>query len=229
MSENAYVYFIFDEQGRIGYVGIGGRSRPYGPHTPEVDALRDRSGDVRITAEPFSTRPDAERAESLVIRALADAETSGSALLNIAKMKQSRDLTALLPFQEGVLRYSELSGSLLVKIGLDRIDEDRAVVSGVTKPAEAAERCRQYWGLGACIDQSRPITNLVAITTADAKPARVVGIWETQPVTTWERRAVTLMDPDKGDVGGHVGKGFDWEGYNPQSLGYSRDIRALSS
>lgn len=230
MSKDAYLYFIYDEHGRLGYVGIGGRSRPYEPHTPEVDALRDRSGDVRITSEPFSSRRDAERAESLLVRALYGAEQSGSTLLNIAKRYTSRDLVPVLPFRNGVLRYSELTNSLIVKVSLDRIDDQRVVVSGVTKPADAAERCRKYWPLGRCVAQEFPVKRLVAVSTADAKPVRVIGVWEVKPVGSWTQSEdgkyeVGLADPSQGDLYGCVGQEFEWEGYNPQLVGYSSDIR----
>jgi hypothetical protein len=233
MGENRHVYFIYDEKERIGYVGIGDRARPYGPHTEAVDELRDRSGDVRITSTPFSTPEDAERAESLIIRALEDAAQHGSRLLNVAKRKQSRDLVPLLPFQSSTLRYSVLVGSLIVKIGLNRIDDDRVVVSGVTHPEDAAERCRKFWPLGNCVKQEPPIKYLVAVTTAEARPVRVVGVWECLPTSDWtfnegrQRWEVALVDAAEGDTGGHVGKRFDWEGYNPQLVGYSADIRKV--
>ncbi|MEV0781754.1 hypothetical protein AB0I52_01940 [Streptomyces sp. NPDC050423] len=230
MSNN-YVYFIYDGDGSIGYVGIGDRARPYGPHTKVVDDLRDRSGDVRITSMPFSTRGDAERAESLIIRALADAEEHGTHLLNVAKRKQSKDLVPLLPFQQGILRYSDLSTTLLVKISLNAIDDERVVVSGAAHSADAAERCSRYWPLGKCVDREAPIKRLVAVTTAEAKPVRVVGVWDVDHTSAWkyhedvQRWEVRLTNPVQGNIGGHVGKCFDWEGYAPQNVGYSSDIR----
>lgn len=231
MAENRYVYFIYDEQERVGYVGIGDRARPYGGHTEMVDELRDRSGDVRITSEPFTTREDAERAESLIIRALSDAEEHGGMLLNVTKRKQSRDLVPLLPFTDKTLRYSELTASLLVKVSPNRIDDERAVVSGGARAEEAAERCRKYWPLGRCVNSEAPIKQLVAVTTAEAKPIRVVGIWAVEDPSTWTsdeddgRWEVTLSCPSEGDAGGYVGAEFDWEGYAPQLIGYSADIR----
>ena len=229
MSENGYVYFIYDVDGSIGYVGIGDRARPYEPHTPAVDALRDRSGDVRITSSSFSTREDAERVESLLIRALVDAEVNPPRLLNDAKRKQSHHLVPLLPLKNATLKYSDLFETLLVKIGLNRIDDERVVVSGVVRAADAAERCRKYWPLGTCVARQAPIKQLVAITTAEAKPVRVVGVWRTDDPQTWsledEGWAVTLPEPSEGDVGGHVGKVFDWEDYSPQNIGYSSDVR----
>lgn len=226
-----YVYFIYDDEGRIGYVGIGDRARPYGEHTEIVDALRDRSGDVRITSESFTSRDDAERAESLIIRALSDAEIQGTSLLNVAKRKQSRDLVPLLPFTDKVVRYSHLTETLLVKIGLNRIDDERAVVSGASSAEEAAERCRKYWPLGNCIAREAPIKQLIAVTTAEVSPVRVVGVWHVDHTSTWTfdeqsgRWEVTLPSPSDGNVGGYVGAEFDWEGYSPQLVGYSADVR----
>lgn len=230
MSEDGYLYFIYDVDGSIGYVGIGDRARPYEPHTPEVDALRDRSGDVRITSSPFTERKDAKLAESLLIRALVDAETSPPRLLNRSEHEQSHNLVPLLPFKNATLKYSDLSETLLLKVRLNRIDDERVVVSGVAHPADAAERCRKWWGLGNCVESKAPITRLVVVTTAEVKPYRVVGVWRTDDPQTWSLEpkgwAVTLLNPSEGDVDGHVGKIFDWEGYDVKgSIGYSSDVR----
>lgn len=230
MSEDGYLYFIYDVDGSIGYVGIGDRARPYEPHTPEVDALRDRSGDVRITSSPFSERDDAKLAESLLIRALADAATTAPRLLNSTEIKQSHNLVPLLPFKNATLKYSDLSETLLVKIRLNRIDDERVVVSGAAHPVDAAERCRKWWSLGNCVASKAPIKQLVTVTTAEVNPPRIIGVWRTDDPQTWSLEpdggAVTLPDPSEGDVGGHVGKIFEWEGYRVTgSIAYSNDVR----
>jgi excinuclease UvrABC nuclease subunit len=86
MSKNAYVYLLRDQAGRIVYVGKGDRQRPYQPHNDSYEEARKLSSDVLITAVPFSTEDDAELAESLLIRVLAD---NGTGLVNRAQMVQS--------------------------------------------------------------------------------------------------------------------------------------------
>jgi hypothetical protein len=233
MSEDGYLYFIYEVDGKtISYVGIGDRARPYEQHTPAIDKLRDRSGDVRITSTPFSTRADAKLAESLLIRALVDAEIMPPRLLNCTERVRSHYLVHLLPFKNAVLKYSDLTETLLVKIGLNRIDDQRVVLSGAVHPADAAERCRKWWALGTCVARRAPIKRLVAVTTAEAKPPRVVGVWLTDEPQTWSLEpkgwAVTLIDPAQGDIGAHVGKVFDWEEYVVRgAIGYSSDVRKL--
>jgi hypothetical protein len=140
VSEN-YLYILRDGEGRLRYVGIGGRQRPYEMHNDEYDELIKSSSDIRITSRPFSTRADAEMAESLLIRALVDAESSGVLLTNRAKVRASKDLIPLHHVADGHLRYDELQNTMIVAIRPGQIDDERAVLSGVTPAEKAAERC----------------------------------------------------------------------------------------
>lgn len=228
MAENAYVYVLYDAQERVRYVGIGNRQRPYETHNDDYDEARALSSDVRITSIPFSTRRDAELTEALLIRVLADAEMHGVALTNRSGTVATSDLVPLVAQREGALKYSDLRHSILVKVSPKRIDEVRDVVSGVTSDADAAERCRKWWGIASVVGRGDDIRQLVAISTSDVKPRRVLGIWETKPVVEWDvdGMAIELVDASSGDVGGQRGKTFDWDGYNPQNIGYSLDVRS---
>lgn len=225
MSDNAYVYLLRDRQGRIVYVGKGNRQRPYQVHNDDYDRARALSSDVLITAVPFSTEKDAELAESLLIRVLAD---NGADLVNRAQLIDSSAFVPLVPQREGVVRYEDFRGAIFVKIHPDRIDAERDVVSGLTDSAVAADRCRQYWPIESVVQRGDDIRYLVAVSTAAVKPVRVLGVWETRPVAEWDvaAGAVELVDPAAGDVGEHRGKEMDWQGYNPQSIGFSADVRA---
>ncbi|TFC48923.1 GIY-YIG nuclease family protein [Cryobacterium shii] len=228
MAENAYVYVLYDAQGRVSYVGIGSRQRPYETHNDDYNEALAFSSDVRITPIPFDSRHDAELAESLLIRVLADAGAHGVALTNRSGMKGTSDLVPLVAQREGSLNYRDLRKSIIVKVSPMKIDEVRDVVSGVTPDAVAAERCRKWWRIRSVVERGDDIRQLVAISTSDVKPRRVLGIWETKPVAEWDvvGKAIELVDPSSGDVGGHQGKTFDWDGYSLQNLGYSTDIRS---
>ena len=233
MSENAYVYLLRDLEGRIVYVGKGTRQRPYQPHNDDYDLARARSSDVLITAVPFSSEKDAELAESLLIRVLGD---NGSDLVNRAQLVHSSAFVPLVPQSDGVVRYEEFRNAIFVKIHPARIDAQRDVVSGLTGSAAAAERCRGYWPIGAAVARGDDIRYLVAVSTAAVQPVRVLGVWETRPVAEWDVEAgaragvrggaIELVDPAAGDVGGNRGRELDWQGYSPQLIGFSADVRA---
>ena len=228
MAENAYVYVVYDSQQRVSYIGVGDRQRPYEIHNNDYNNALEFSSDVRITSLPFSSRGDAELAESLLIRVLADAEKYGVVLSNRSGTIATSHLVPLVPQQEGVLNYRDLRHSILVKVSPQKIDETRDVVSGVTPDAIAAERCRKWWPIGSAAKRGDDIRQLVAVSTSSVKPQRVLGIWETLPISEWdiEGRAIELVDESCGDAGGHRGKIFNWNGYSPQSVGYSADVRA---
>jgi hypothetical protein len=225
MSDNAYVYLLRDREGRIVYVGKGNRQRPYQVHNDDYEEARKLSSDVLITAKPFSTVKDAELAESLLIRVLAG---NGAGLVNRAQMVQSGSLVPLVPQQEGVVRYEDFANAIFVKISPEKIDSERDVISGLTDSVAAGERCRQYWPIGSAVNRGDDIRYLVAVSTTAVKPVRVLGVWETAPVADWDisTGSITLAEAANGDVGSHRGKEMDWQGYNPQLVGYSTDVRS---
>ncbi len=228
MSET-YLYILRDGEGRLRYVGIGGRQRPYEMHNDEYDELIKTSSDIRITARPFSTRADAEMAESLLIRALVDAESSGVLLTNRAKVTASKDLVPLHHVAEGHLRYSDLQNTIIVAIQPGQIDDVRAVLSGVTPPEKAAERCSTGWPLGQCIAEGRDVRFLLAISSK-LSPVRVLGSWRTRPTTEWtEPNAIALNDPHEADALAARGCTFSWDGYPGRGrpagpMAYSLDL-----
>jgi len=226
MSEDAYVYVLYGAEGRLNYVGIGNRQRPYERHNEGYEAALAKSKDVHITPLPFSTREDAELAESLIIKLVSDAVRDGADFENLAGRLRTSHLVPLVPKQDGVLRHSDLKNSILVKVSPKKMDY-REVVSGVTSDRAAAERCRQWWPIGSTVQRGDAVQRLVAVTTAEVSPQRVLGIWDTLPLSEWDVAdgSIGLVNPDEGNVGGHRGKEFLREGYNSQLVGFSEDIR----
>lgn len=252
---NNYVYIGKRLNGAIGYVGIGGVARPYGGHNPDADAVL-RGGEVWMSESPFSSRRDAEMAESLLIQALTWATEIPPDLANIAKVARTKYLVPALPYREGTLRYSELRSALLVKVTPGSL-KGRSAPSGAAGDLDLTIRCNRWWGLAAAQRRKADVQLLVAIT-AHVKPARVIGVWRTRPVDQWwyedqhdpdmsrntgEPQNDPLPAPD-----GHLAKGwvvtvettdpdvnqwqgleFDWEGYAPQRVGWSIDLNPTTN
>jgi len=254
-GSNNYVYIGKRHNGAIGYVGIGGVARPYGGHNPEADAVL-RNGEVWMSESPFSTRRDAEMAESLLIQALSWAAETPADLANIAKVARTKYLVPALPYREGILRYSEIRGALFVKVTPGSL-KGRSAPSGASGNEELTVRCNRWWRLAAAQRRKADVHLLVAVT-AHVKPARVIGVWRTRPIDEWwfeDQRhpepgrttgepwndplaaqdghhakgwVVTVESPDP-DVNEWQGLEFDWEDYQPQGVGWSTDLRARPS
>jgi len=114
-TSNNYLYIDRKRNGEIGYVGIGGVTRPYGGHNEDADEVL-RNGEVWVTTIPFSTRRDAEMAKSLLIRALTWSSEIPPDLTNIAKVVHSKYMTPALPYRDGKVRYSDVRNALFVKV-----------------------------------------------------------------------------------------------------------------
>jgi hypothetical protein len=251
-NSNNYLYIGKQSSGAIGYIGIGGVTRPYDEHNPAADVVL-QSGDVWITEQPFSTRRDAEMAESLLIQALTWATRVPPDLTNIAKVSYSKHLVPALRYREGTLRYSDLSNALLVKVRPGSL-KGRSAPTANTDDFDLTVRCNRWWGLGAAVRRQADVRHLVAVT-AHVKPARVIGVWNTHPVAQWwyenlsapvagtntaepwngphepvgEDRPkgwVATVQSTNPDVNMWQGLEFDWEGYAPQRIGWSRDLRS---
>jgi hypothetical protein len=96
--------------------------------------------------------------------------------------------------------------------------------------------------------------DLLVAVTATVKPAWIVGVWRARPVSEWwledqakpdGRRSageswndplrqlggrvakgwVVAVDSPDSDVNGWQGLEFDWQGYRPQNVGWSKDLR----
>jgi hypothetical protein len=250
-DSNNFLYLGKHKDGSLGYVGIGGVTRPYGGHNKEADEVL-RRGEVWVTTSPFSSRKDAEMAESLLIRALTWATEQQPRLTNIAKVNASKYVTPALPYKEGLLKYSEVTNTLFVKVRPGQL-KGRTAPHGESGDLDLTIRCNRWWGLGKAVDKKADIKYLVAITSA-VKPPRVIGVWKTHPTSDWwledqsnphtlqnrtedwnssaplyeDVRAngwVATVESTNPNVNDWQGLEFDWEGYNPQRLGYSVDIR----
>lgn len=250
-SDKNHLYVGRKSNGQIGYVGIGGQTRPFEGHTEEADDVL-RGGEIWITATPFSTRQDAEMAESLLIRALTWAAENPPDLANVSKVTSSKHLVPALPYKAGILRYSSVSRALFVKVRPSSL-KGRSAPSGEAGQIELAMRCNRWWRLMAAKDRNDQVELLIAVSS-QTKPSRVIGVWRTRPVSDWwyedqarpemsEERAepwnsaapvygtdaakgwvVTLESLDS-NVNDWQGLEFDWETYAPQGIGFSRDIR----
>ena len=250
-DSNNFLYLGRRLNGAIGYVGIGGVTRPYGVHNPNADDVL-RTGEVWITETPFSTRRDAEMAEALLIRALSWAAETKPELANIALVSGSKHLAPALPYRPGVLRYSDVSKALFVKIRPGRL-KGRSAPTGEGSNFDLTVRCNRWWGLGAAVERKAEVHLLIAVT-AGVRPARVIGVWRTRPVDEWwyevqgnpgprhssekqwndalvptdesrDEGWVVAVESDNPDENSWQGLEFDWEGYHPQLIGWSRDLR----
>jgi hypothetical protein len=250
-DSNNFLYLGKHKDGALGYVGIGGVTRPYGGHNKEADEVL-RNGEVWMTSSPFSSRRDAEMAESLLIRVLTWAADQEPKLTNIAKVNHSKHVTPALPFKEGLLKYSQVANALFVKVRPGQL-KGRTAPHGESGDLELTLRCNRWWSLGNAVRKNADIKYLVAVT-AGVKPPRVIGAWTTNPVSDWwledqknphtlqnrtevwnsaaplyeDVRAkgwVATVESTNPNVNDWQGLEFDWEGYLPQSIGYSADIR----
>ena len=181
-ESNNYLYIGRNQTGAIGYVGIGGISRPYGNHNDEADQVL-RNGEVWVTSIPFSTRQDAEMAESLLIRALDWSSEQTPQLTNIAKVNNSKYLIPALRYRNESVGYSEFRNTLFVKVRPGQL-LGRIAPHGESGEIDLTMRCNRWWGLQSVRERGDEIRLLVAVT-AGVKPARIIGAWETRPTTDW--------------------------------------------
>jgi hypothetical protein len=194
-DSNNFLYLGRHLDGSLGYVGIGGVTRPYGDHNKEADAVL-RTGEVWVTTSPFSSRKDAEMAESLLIRALTWATEQQPRLTNIAKVNASKYVTPALPYKEGSLKYSEVTNALFVKVRPGQL-KGRSAPHGESGDLDLTMRCNRWWGLGNAVRREADIRYLIAVT-AGVKPPRIIGVWKTHPVSDWwledQKNPHTLQD-----------------------------------
>ncbi len=228
--DDARVWMIVDRKGRIRAVGAGGRAAAYGRHGKKLDRRRDKHGAVRISRQGFSTIEDARRAAALVAEAIEVAGNDGKSVHVDDDVATAGTLDPGLPTRRKVLHYRDLHHALIVRIGLDDLLVDGRLVSGRRHPKEAAEVVRTSWPLARVLDQGLPVRRLVAVTDSEVDPARVVGIWKVAGHDTWVDHgngniSIGLKKRGKGDRGGHAGRRFDWDGYQPARFGYSHDLR----
>lgn len=250
-GSNNFVYIGRHPTGAIGYIGIGGATRPYGGHNPDADEVL-RGGEVWMSESPFSSRRDAEMAESLLIQALTWAAETPTELTNIAKVLHTRYLVPALPYREGTLRYSQVSGALFVKVTPGTL-KGRSAPNGAAGNHDLTVRCNRWWPLAAARRRDANVRLLVAVT-AHVKPARVIGVWRTRPIDQWwyedqnhhdltrstgeswndpipaqdghhAKGWVVTVESTDADVNHWQGLEFDWEGYQPQYVGWSRDLQ----
>lgn len=210
------------------YVGIGANhSRAFEPHTESVDQLLRNAFATFGAARPFSTRRDAELAEALTIQALVQ---SGIEVGNQKKTVSPSDIHPLVERKQGVVAYSQLRRTLVVKVGTDEIDDGIEVRQGAVgfDPVKVSRRCDRTWGLGTAVSNGYQADRLVAVllgTPIEDTP--IVGCWATEPVSTWdaEKGIVKLRDPADWDLDGWRGMRLDWEGRPPQKQQWSDDLR----
>jgi hypothetical protein len=209
------------------YVGIGtNHSRALEPHTESVDQLLTNAFATFGTARPFSTRRDAELAEALAIQMLVKA---GIEVGNKQKTVSPSDIHPLLDRKEGVVPYSKLRRTLVVKVGMDVIGEGIEARQGAVgfDPVKVSRRCDRFWGLGRAVRDGFEADRLVAVLLgAPIANTPIVGCWATEPVSTWDgdKGIVKLRNPANWDVDGWRGKRLDWEGRHPQKQQWSDDL-----
>lgn len=224
------VWLISDRKGRVRAVGAGERATPYAPLGPELDHRRDKHGTVRVSVDQFTTAADARMAAAIVARAIDLATDADPGVHVDDDVAGGTRLEPLLPTRRKVLHYRDLERALVVRVALDDLIVDGRLVSGRRHPKKAAKVVRGTWPLGRVLDQDLTIRRLVAVTDAEVDPPRVIGIWKVRDHARWIDHgdgdiSVGLKKAKKGDRGGHVGRRFDWDGYQASQFGYSHDIR----
>ncbi|HKJ57173.1 MAG TPA: hypothetical protein VJ978_14420 [Nitriliruptoraceae bacterium] len=228
--DDARVWMIVDRKGRVRAVGAGSRAAPYGRLGKKLDRRRDKHGKVKLGSGDFTTPEDARRAAALVAEAIELAGNGGKSVHVDDDVAATGSFAKGLPTRRKVLHYQDLHHAVVVRISLDELMVDGRLVSGRRHPKQAAEVVRTSWPLARVLEQSLPVRRLVAVTDGEVEPARVVGIWKVGDHDTWVDHgdgniSVGLKKRKKGDRGGHAGRRFDWDGYQPTRFGYSHDLR----
>lgn len=173
MTETHLYLYIDEDEPRV-YVGIGKSLRRIEQsHNPAAWELRNRPGAlVMHTVEPFSTRDDAEKAESIAIRVAR--ALGADALTNISKVDRSKHLVHGDAYREGEVLFEELENTAIVVLDPDSID-DRGSTSGKD---DITARAEKYWPLKRANDTGKDVRRLLAIRKGSG---RILGDWDVNP------------------------------------------------
>lgn len=172
---------------------------------------------------------DEDRAEAL------------GALTNVAKVASSKHLTRAVFQRDGVLKYDDLSRTVIVTLHMGEIDD---VGDGISRPALHGgrdseifhQRATRWWGLGAAdqrrrragrpeAELPRDVERLVAVQKGTY---RVLGAW-TLADEQWRRNGASWMFITEAPIEEWRGQQFDWCGasHSGGAMIWSRDIRDL--
>lgn len=244
-----YLYIFESADRKEVYIGIADRmSRVWEPHNPDAEKLRNSPG-ARIlqTKEPFARREDARKAEAIAIYIAARAgqtvryiddskgeeglgnvetEDNGLSYTNLAGTKTTTVLQPAIHYRPGCsVSYEELTGTALVRISPESID-DRPAPFGGLGGAQFAERAKQWWPLGQAHREHRPIKRLVAVLNGSQI---VLGSWDlAEPRFVFDENGwqFVLASPDHDNAGDFKGRTLTFEKtYGFRRLGYSQDLR----
>lgn len=222
----AYVAISGQQRGLEVYVGIGEtHARAFSSaHTARANEILRNAHTTLGTTRPFSTSRDAELAESLLIRTLAEI---GIKVGNRAKVASTNDIAPILKRKAGVVRYADLRKTLVVMVTPDKILDGRTSrpAGVVNHPRALAARCDRYWPFTAAARRGVEVGYLIAVLKG-VHGHPIVGRWRTQPIETWDvgNEIVRLDRPDRWNVGGWRGYSLDWCGRHPQRMQWSDDI-----
>lgn len=230
---DTHVWLVQDKHDRIRAVGAGGRTSPYASHGNELDKRRDKGGTTRLSGDTFSTPADARLAATLLVEALGPTGDDSVELVGWDDRWPATGFVRGLPTRRKALHYRDLHHALVVRVDLQDLDVDGRLVSGVVSPKQAADVVCTSWPLNRVVADDLPVRRLVAVTGAEVDPPRVVGIWKVRPTDEWVDHgngnwSIGVKKRRKGDRGGHVGRRFDWDGYQAGPFGYSHDLRVLA-
>lgn len=246
---STYLYIYESRDRREVYIGIADNmSRVWEPHNLDAEAVRDSPG-ARIlqTAEPFSTREAARKAEAIAIylatRAgrtvhhldetgeqedlgTVEVNEGGLTVTNRAGTKSTAVLAPAVLYRPGMeVNYSELERTAIVRIRPDSIDHRPSPFGGLSG-AKFAERAQKWWGLKEASLTARPVRRLVAVLSG---PQIVLGSWElcapwfVEEPGGWR---FELEDADKDNVLDLKGRTLRFDvPYGLRNLGYSLDLR----
>lgn len=230
---DTHVWLVQDKHDRIRAVGAGSRTSPYASHGHDLDKRRDKGGTVRLSADTFSTPADAHLAAAMVVAALSRSGDDRVELVGSDDTAPTAGFVRGLPTRRKALHYHDLHHALIVRVDLDDLEVDGRLVSGLVRPKQAADVVRTSWPLNRVVADDLPVRRLVAVTAAGVDPPRVVGIWKVRTADEWVDHgngnwSIGVKKRRKGDRGGHVGRRFDWDGYQAGPFGYSHDLRVLA-
>lgn len=232
-----WLYIYKNKQLNSIYIGIANSmERVYQKHNSAAEKLREAPGSVILqTIKPFSSRPDARKAEAIAIHVAAFAETTvwsetedGTPFnaTNISGVHSTGELGPAILTKSGAIPWSSLTGTLIVPISADSLD-DRPAPFGAHSGAIFSERAHKHWQVAPA---KRPkIIRLIALLNGSGNI--ILGDWDVAPERHWVPEeegsscvAVPLVDAQQDDPRGV--KGQQLSGYRANSgVGYSPDFK----
>lgn len=237
-----WLYVFENAKQKKVYIGIGNSlERIFGPHNDVAGALRDEPSTVILqTVEPFSSRPDARKAEAVAIHVASFAGMEvvlegerSDVVTNRAGVVSTSELGPAIALRDGVVPAEDLEAAAFVSIASEEMDERPTPFAG-RQAASFATRVQKYWNISP---EKRPrIRHVVALLRNSGNV--ILGSWQVDPDQEWApipdaetltppyrtRIVIPLVDADRDDFLNIKGKRLDGIQANSGAV-YSRDLR----